>query len=97
MYSQKSHFDLLERGQKDDVLKKLATGSTSLNTALETGTSFQIHKSIQNLLTIGTLEINAAYSLPDHLVRQSLNLDKFSPRLSAESQLMAPSDPYHNF
>lgn len=31
---------LLERGQKDDALKKLVTGSTLLNTAPETGTYF---------------------------------------------------------
>lgn len=72
---------LLERGQKDDALKKLVTGSTLLNSAPETGTPFSILKSIQNLLTIRTLEFIAAYNLLIHLVRQSPNLDKFLPKI----------------
>lgn len=72
---------LLERGQKDDALKKLVTGSTLLNTAPETGTSFPILKYIPTLLRIRTLEFIAAYNLLIHLVRQSPNLDKFLPKI----------------
>lgn len=76
---------LLEQNQKDEVLKKLVTVSTILNSAPEKGMYMRrLHyNSSFNpiLMLISSIEFTQAYNLLVHLVRQSPNINMFLPRI----------------
>ena len=84
---------LLEKGQKDEVLKKLVTASDVLNSAPEKG-GLPLRTFIQRpYAKYQSTEFGAAYNLLVHLVRQSPNLDKFLPKICQNLSAPIKSSP----
>jgi translation initiation factor 3 subunit M len=85
--------ELLAENKKDEVLKRLVTGSATLNEAPERGEWRVLCYSRTQPLTDWCTEFIAAYNLLVHLIRQSPNLNMFLPRVCQNLTAPVKSSP----